>query len=218
MTLSPNDYFEGRRCCVCRGDGTYIKNTGNPLWHTCVCGKDDCAKWLCDRCYKKYDPNSYNNIVKLMRKHRNKQLDRYTSSGKDFIGEMIVANTLKLQNCNLELDNFNITFDLYDDVKYKKIQVKYSSLRYGEWKFSGINEGFDTLFLLCMSKDYKNIERVYIFSKNDTGNRSCIKIIINPSRRAWYEDFRVDEEPYNSTYHNMKIEDCPVLRDDRIPR
>ena len=33
-----------------------------------------------------------------------------------------------------------------------------------------------------------------------------------------WKEFRVGEMPYNNTYHNTNIEDCPVLKDDRIPR
>lgn len=31
---------------------------------------------------------------------------------------------------------------------------------------------------------------------------------------AWYEKYRVYEKPYNDAYHNMNIEDCPILKDD----
>ncbi len=62
---------------------TYIKNTGSPLWHICRCG-EGCAGWLgyaIDAI--RNIPNSYNSIIKSMRKHRNKQLDRNTNLGKN---------------------------------------------------------------------------------------------------------------------------------------
>ncbi len=54
-------------------------------------------KWLCNKCFK----NNYNDIVKSMAKSRNKQLDKGVSKGVGFIGEMIVAKTLGLYNCNI---------------------------------------------------------------------------------------------------------------------
>ncbi len=72
----------------------------------------------------------------------------------------ILVKTLKFKNCNIELENFNYPFDLYDSIKYKKIQVKYTSLIYGEWKVSSIKKNFDNLFLLCLNRGNKDVERV----------------------------------------------------------
>lgn len=72
----------------------------------------------------------------------------------------------------------------------------------------------DTFFFVCMdrSKPWKNVERVYVIPKDIVIKRSSITIYKNPSRSAWYEDFRIDERPFNDVYHNMSLGNCKVLK------
>lgn len=60
---------------------------------------------------------------------------------------------------------------------------------------------------ICMDK-YMKIEKIYIIPEEKLYGKTNITI----SENSQWEEFRVDEEPYNDTYHNMKIEDCTVLR------
>ena len=93
------------------------------------------------------------------------------------------------------------------------VQIKSPSLYLNySWHACGIKGNFDVLAIICMSHDYKHVERVYIIPRKDVGNRSCIGIIKNPSRSVWYEKFRVDETLYEDAYRSMDIEYCPVLR------
>ncbi len=46
--------------------------------------------------------------------------------------------------------------------------------------------------------------------------RTGITITKNPSKGVqWYEEFRIEEKPFNEIYHNMKLENCKILRKDR---
>lgn len=58
-----------------------------------------------------------------------------------------------------------------------------------------------------MSKDRKNIERVYIFPKKEIIIRNGVTIYKNPTRAVWYEKYRVDEKPYNDAYHSLLRKD-----------
>lgn len=44
--------YENAICCICRSAETHIYQ-GEPKWYTCKCGKKDCTKFLCNKCYMK---------------------------------------------------------------------------------------------------------------------------------------------------------------------
>lgn len=214
-----------RKCCVCDSSDTYIDNSGVHQWfkYRDEKGNWDRKSYICSRCYYrnhyhnviKSDPNSTVGTMKSMAKYRNKQLSKYSNIGKGFIGEQIIVNTRGLKNCNIELDNFHSKFDLSVDLEYGNIQVKTASLSYGIWSVSHIHGIFDTLFLICMDKNWKNVERVYVVPISEFYDRTHIAIVKNPLRYfQWYEKYRVDEKPYNETYHDMKIDKCSVLKKD----
>lgn len=176
------------------------------------------GKWLCHKCYNKYDPYSSNNKQKLETLWRNKEIDKYSNVGIGFIGQSILAKKFNIIDCNIKTDNFNSKFDLYDPNKYGKIQVKTRTLNkdYGIWGGITLNEecNFDTLFIICMSNDMKNVERVYIIPELELYGERSITIYKDCSspKRSRFERFRVDERSYNDTYHNLKLENCTVLK------
>lgn len=107
----------GRTCYMCKIDETN-------LWHHDHDEKEhNTGKWLCNKCFKKL-PGNYNDIVKSMCQSRNKQLSRFSPRGIGFIGEMIVATTLRLDNCNVKMNNFNFPIDVSRHATYGKMQVK----------------------------------------------------------------------------------------------
>ena len=66
-----------------------------------------------------------------------------------------------------------------------------------------------------MSKDWKDVDRIYIIPESEAKEGTSITISKNPYRGIpWYEKYRVDEKPYNEAYHSLSIEDCSVLKDD----
>lgn len=176
------------------------------------------GRWLCKKCYDKYDPNSSHSIMKDRRDFRNNNLDPNVTTGKGYIFEQITVKVRGVSNLNIENDNFNSQLDHSKDPEYGVLQSKgavYNPM-YGSWKFHVQNDQekeFDNLFAYCMSRDMKNVERVYIIPWEEVIKRKSISIIKNPSKGVqWYEKYRIDEKLYNDTYHNMSIDDCPVLR------
>lgn len=203
--------FKGRKCCECGSYETYIYGS-RPKWYTHICTKECCTGYICNKCYIRMRhklPEDYHSIVKSMRKFRNKQLSKDSKLGKGFIGEMIVAKTRGLKSCSMETDVFNHKSDLSIDPEYGDIQVKLRTPQNGDYKVSfGAEHNFDTLFVLCMSKDMKNIEKMYAIPEGELYGITQITICKNGTK---YETFRIDEVPYNDVFHNMKLESCPVL-------
>lgn len=179
------------------------------------------GNWNCPDCYQKYDPNSSHNIDKERRDFRNDNLNQNSPTGKGYICEQITCIARGIKNLNIEKDNFNVPIDHSIDPEYGIVQSKcaiYNSI-YRMWKLHTENEqekDFDYLFIYCMSKDMKNIERVYIIPWEEVIKRKSISIVKNPSKGIqWYEKYRVDEKPYNDIYHCMNIYNCPVLRKEK---
>lgn len=216
---SKSDVLIGRKCFRCNSTTTFVDpKTGKATWRKRKIQIDDKSVWdgknyYCDSCHHK-----------LKRKWRNKGLEKDSRHGKGFRIEQVIAKTLGIKNCNVELDDFNTTFDLYDPVKYKDIQARSAkpSIRKASWKdqlyeydvwhFGMDIPEFDTLMLVCMSEDYKDIVRIYAIPTDKLSFSQGITIYEDPKFPAWYEEFRIDEKPYNETYHSLSIEDCPVIK------
>jgi hypothetical protein len=81
-------------------------------------------RWLCKKCGEKSNPNSQHNMIKLMRKFRNKQLGKNTKRGKGFRAEQGILTTLGLENCNTTKNDFNYKIDSYCHEIYGRIQIK----------------------------------------------------------------------------------------------
>lgn len=198
--------IDERTCNICEG-GTYIDRNGIPIWRK---NRDEKGNWdghsfLCTICYERFNPNSKNNLLKSVALCRNEEISISGKKDKGRIGEDIVSITLGLKNQNDISNNYNSPFDLFFHPKYGKIGVKIRGQLYNyEWNFSDINSDgdYDTILLLCMdnNKPWKNVDRVYAIPI-EAINVKCISIYKNPSRRAWYDEFRIDEKPYNDSYH-----------------
>jgi len=213
-----NYVISGRLCFRCHSDTTYVsEKTGVAAWRKRkINGIWDGENYYCDSCHHK-----------LKRKCRNKLVEKDSNTGKGFRVEQVVAKALGLKNCNLELDDFNTVFDLYDPIKYKDIQVRSigPSIRKATWNgreyiydvchFALNLPECDTFFAICMSKGYKDIERIYAIPVDKLPKDGLAKgmtIYKDPKFPAWYEQYRIDEKPFNEIYHSMKIDDCPIIK------
>jgi len=167
--------------------------------------------WLCKTCYQQ---EYYDAFIKPIYKCRNKELSKNSTKGKGFRGEQIFVIAREAKNCNIEMDNFNFVYDVYDK-EYGKVQVKTRMPYYGDYHFSGIDaDKYDTVVLICMDKKWKNVIRIYIIP-TDCINSKKITIPGHPSRESKWEEFRIsDIKIYNDAYHNMSIEECPILKND----
>lgn len=211
--------FDGRICCRCGNTKTYIKNTGMPEWRSCKCTKENCAGYLCKKCWSKnynvLHNIDYVNLRKDISNSRTGNISRYTSHGKGIIGQWVGAKTLGLKDLNIENNNFNEPIDLSYHQLYGRPDVKIKTLKNGEWHISmGTNrigkQKFDTSIILCMDRYelWKDVEIVYAIPWKIIENRkitSGFTIIKGSSRYLWYEEFRIDERPFNRVYHSVDI-------------
>lgn len=199
-SISRSSVKEKRKCSKCGSEDTYISPVG-PQWckYYDENGRWDGKSWLCKKCYlNKY----YNKFIKPTYKCRNKELPKDSTKGKGFRGEQIFVKARGAKNCNIEMDNFNFVYDVYDE-EYGKTQVKARMPYCGDWHFSGINP------------ERKNVIRIYIIpSECINSKKIAIMKSPHPSIGSKWEEFRIEDiKVYNDAYHNMSIEDCSVLKD-----
>lgn len=199
------------KCCKCGKEGTTYKDYDSKgVWT---------GRWWCRSCWThdnaKNNPDSFYNVTKSMRPCRNKGIDKDSTFGKGFRGEQLFCKIRDDENCNIKLDNFTSMIDVFDK-EYCKVQVKTVSLslEYGKWKANDINKNCDTVVIICMDNDFKNVLRVYIISRKYIAGNN-VTITESASSISKWKTFRLDEceeKLYNDIYHDMKIEDCPVLK------
>lgn len=189
----------------------------------CKCGATDTWNWyrdpeskkrLCGECYKKLPGGVYDKSrLRAMCRNKELDLDKHNMA-LGFLGESIVAKTLGLDTCAKKIDRFTYKYDIYQGPIDGRIEVKTAEISYlgDRWSFGKIKpEKFDIIYLVCMSKDLKDVERIYKI-KSEKIDKDSIAIIKDPSRSAKWEKFKIDEIPYNNSYHSMNIENCKVLK------
>ena len=200
-----DNYYEGRICCVCDSSDTGKNNSGNPQWYDCNCNKENCTRHLCTKCYAKVYKRLPDSVLNRNVKWRRGLLFIEDNNAKGIIGEAVVAKVRNLEILSIKTDNFNYKFDLSYDRQYGIFQVKFRILldKWNKWNIrTEISQNYDSLIALCVYKE--NIDRVYIVPKKELHGLTDLAIYKNPSRGVqWYENFLVDEKPYNDAYHNL---------------
>lgn len=196
-------------CCVCGNDKTYIMSDGKPHWLICHCHKDNCAGYICKKCYAKILndlPNSYKNVIKQMRLSRTGNLNKHIEHGKVVISQWIVAKTLGLIDLNIDNNNFNVPIDLSYHNVYGKPDVKFSSKldELGRWHIVIGKYYFDVVVILIMEESWEDVERVYVIPKIEL-HVTHIGIYKDLSKSDRYEKYRVDKRPFSDTYHSVYI-------------
>lgn len=142
------------------------------------------------------------------------ELNPNSSVGFAFISQRVVAKTLGLDlinDCNCEF-SFGFKYDLYDEGRYNKINVKAcTSCDNIKYNF-GLHNIFipNTYICLGFSVGRKEILHVWIF--DDFFIKCYEKNFINISSKNNYKEYEVDAKPYNNVYHNMSIKNCKILR------
>lgn len=201
-------------CCVCGKRDTYIMSNGKPLWLAYI----ENEKWnkksyQCTSCYNKIKYRSLDS--NYVAEWRIGELDPNSPTGKGFVGAQIIAKTLGIHDCNIIMDNFRFYVDLSKHSIYGYVEVKTATFdkMTGQWPFNVKGKkNYDNIFLVCMDAYWKNVERIYVVPFERAIKRSSIGIVKEPSRSTWYSDLIIDEKPFNNVYHNMRIENCKVLR------
>lgn len=223
-------YNENNTCDNCKNKlivGKTYKEYNKQKWT---------GRYLCINCWRKIyykhiekeNQHSFYNVMKRMKDSRINNLDPNSSHGKGYIYEQITARTRNIKNLNVEEDNFNFPID-HIDPEYGILQSKGTTYNILEkrWNTCWINEQkkeFDNLILYCLSKDGKNVERVYIIPNKEVLLRTGLTIVKYPTKKRfieqWYEKYRVDEKPYNDVYHKILDEinngNDPIIRKCRI--
>ena len=210
--------FEGRICIICGSDKTRIKGGGKPHWNTY---RDEDGKWdrksyVCDSCSGKYDDNSRDNLIKLMRQSRTGSLSRWSETGIATIGQWIGANALKLRDLNIDNNNFKELVDLSRHPEHGMLDVKTRSLRENKWIiYIGMEHNFDKCVIICMDNNepWRDVKRTYIVPDSELYGETVVTICedwSSVSRRGgakfeWIEEYRVCEKSYNDIYHSVKI-------------
>jgi hypothetical protein len=173
----------------------------------------DKKSWLCNKC----NADMYNNnVVKPMRPCRNKGISKESTTGKGIIGEAIVSKVLGIEMCSKKVNNFNYKFDLFQSDKYGNIQVKIAGPYFNQWKYDlrhGSPCNCDTVILLCMDEKWENVARVYIIPSENIETLE-LSIYLGTQRVSKWDEFQVDKKPYNYAYHNLRIENCTMLKNE----
>lgn len=204
--------LENRICCLCGNRDTH-KTKGVPQWCREYGIKGWTGRYMCFNCsnneLQKKDPNSQNNIIKLIRNPRIGNIKKDSEQGMVFITQAVVAKVNDIEDLNIKTNNFNYHIDMFNEI-YGRINVEYSSFRYpsyGGWMFNSRriniikNENYDTYILLCLSIDKRKIQRVYIIPNNEKIKELwTIGININSSI---YDIFRINHNPYDNIYQNI---------------
>jgi hypothetical protein len=161
------------------------------------------GNWLCHNCYikdyQRCNPNSLNNTIKSLANHRTGNLDLNCTSAKGDKFQKLTCEWLKINDLNIEHDNFCFPIDHSKHEIYGIVQTQgrfYDSINRC-WNFDlrkDLEKLFDNMICYCANKNGENIERIYIFPWRDMRTKA-ITIVKNPSRGIpWYEQYRVDEE------------------------
>lgn len=208
MTKKSPGHFIGRKCEICGSDETYIDCYGRRSWSY---NKDKDGNWtggyLCNKCFNKYDPDSYDNIRKHMRKVRTGCIEKGSNQYKSIISEATVCKVLGIENLNIKNDNFEYYIDASHD-KYGHIDIKACSPDdHDEWNFYTKRKiDCDTYFCLGMDYKWKNVETVLIVPNEDwLIDISGITISRYPKHSSRYDIFKVDNSQYNEAYHDLLL-------------
>lgn len=205
--------FKGRKCRKCGNDISDPSRDNHGTRYLDDKGNWDGKSWLCNCCYMK----DYNKDRNDNADWRTGNLSRYSPSGKGFIGAQIVARTLGVDDCNIIMDNFNFYIDLGKHSKYGYIEVKTATLdiECGEWSFI-LNLWKQILVCMDQYEPWKNVKKLYAISYGYVINNKGITItdITSKYSKLKWERFKIDEKPFDDTYHKMDIKRCKVLRKD----
>lgn len=190
-----NIYNDTNTCDRCGKD--LRLGPGNPRREYNIDGS--CTeKWFCGEC-------GTNDFMKKLADSRTGNLDPNCNTARGGRIEEVTCRVHNVKNLNKENDNYRSPIDHSKSPILGVLQTKgagYDIYR-RSWHNRLNNEHnkeFDYLVFYCMSQDWKYIERIYIIPYELVMIRKAIEIVKNPSRKTWYEEYRVDEKPYNDIY------------------
>ncbi len=166
------------------------------------------GKWLCQNCYQKYSSSSQGSLKKSLAGRRTGNLNTNSESAKGDLFQKLTCEWRCVKDLNIENDNYESPIDHSSDSELGIIQTKGATLRlmckyreryycYYVWNTrwdTEYSKDFNNLIFYCASDNMKNIERIYIFPKEEIMKRKSIIIYKNPTREVWYEQYRIKDE------------------------
>ena len=61
---------------------------------------------------------------------------------------------------------------------------------------------------------WKHVERMYAIPEKEFLNINSFTIV--DSDKSKWKKYRISEKPFNDSYRNLTVEDCPALRKDKF--
>lgn len=177
-------YERNKVCYKCGSDadkymGRYYDKKG--IWT---------GKYICDSC-------QYRDTAEF----RNGNIELKIGIGKGSVGDIIISKILEIPVCSIYAGDLKLPFGLIHGF-YGIVGVKIAKSNKGRWDFySNGRMSADTYFYLGFSKDYKNIEIVYIVPSEELRHSNGRLCAYKNSMK--YLKYKVDEKPYNDIYHSI---------------
>lgn len=141
--------------------------------------------------YQRYDHNSQWNLLKKLGDRRTRNQDPNSNNAKGDKSQKLVCRLYGWKDLNEENDNYSIgtPIDCYDPKTdlYHQVQGRYHNPIERYWPFSNLeNEWrkiYEDIVCICISKDGKIVERIYIipFENEIKAKRTGISIYENPT-------------------------------------
>lgn len=188
-------------CCNCGSHGTYVDPRGYKVWHQHKCQKMTCTKYLCNNCYQRYDPSSTNNIIKSLANIRTGNQDPNHSGTKADKSQELACELYGWIDLNKENDNHISPLDCVDlrTGLYHQVQGRCYNYEIGYWPFGNLErewkKKFEDMVCFCFNEDWKIVERIYKFLREEIMRVKSISVYKNPSRGVqWYEKYRVEDK------------------------
>ncbi len=204
------DRLKNIKCCECGSNKTYcdywIKLKDNK-------GRWDGKSYICKTCHnKKY----YSETIGPMRKCRSediylKKFIDLSEREKGKLIEDVVAEELGIQNQNVVSDNYNCQCDLTYHEGHGNIQVKARAFVILEnrhkFEFRNIHT-YDTLCIVGVDSDWKNIEYVLMIPTDELENMlnndvEKESISIFKDKFSAYNEFRIDHVSYDKKFKKI---------------
>lgn len=158
-------------------------------------------RWLCKNCWnkneRKTNPNCLDNVKKSLANYRTGNLDHNSDTAKGRKGEDTWCEWRKTENYNTKINSLCAPGFDTKDPKYGRVQIRSPSLYYaGYWKgwvVSGLGDwhDFDTIVVLCIDEERKNIMRLYIIPELALNGQRGITITTGCIK---WEEFRANND------------------------
>ena len=190
------------------------------------------GNWDCPSCYQTFDPNSQHNLIKSVADCRTRNQRPDSTNIKGDKGQKLLCAWKGYTDLNKENDNYKSPIDCIDEKTRQHYQAKiayYNNIE-RSWKqefqklIKSIKTGFrfKILYMFCVSKDGKIIERIYelpekeIYDSETNKGRGSISIMMydsnmRPYENGWYARYRNKDleelENVNKTWQSILREE-----------